>query len=115
MRSAMNNAWRTIVPMLQLKLGKPLPRSSKPASNGSTVSNRVLRKPEHDRNARAWMLTDSFRSHGSLFRKAVQQGHSKRGDEAFSPRYFEPLSAARTPLAAFVNSLRKSRVICRQI
>src|SRR5262245_7940007 len=60
------------------------------------------------------MLTDSFRSHRSLFRKAVQQGHSKRGDKAFSPQYSEPLSAARTPLA-FVNSLRKSRVICRQI
>ena len=61
------------------------------------------------------MLTDSFRSHRSLFRKAVPEGHSKPKDEALSPRYFEPLSAGRTPLAAFVNSLSKSRVICRQI
>ena len=39
-----------------------------------------------------------------LFRKAVQQGRSKRRGEAYSP-YVEPLSVARTPLADFVNSL----------
>jgi|CXWL01.1.fsa_nt_gi hypothetical protein len=40
-----------------------------------------------------------------LFRKDVQQGRSKRRGEAYSPPYVEPLSAARTPLADFVNSL----------
>ena len=42
---------------------------------------------------------------GRLFRKAVQQGRSKRRGEAYSCLYVEPLRAARTPLAAFVNSL----------
>jgi hypothetical protein len=51
------------------------------------------------------MLTDPFRSHRRLFRKAVQQGRSKRRGEAYSLQYVEPLSAARTPLADFVNSL----------
>ena len=40
-----------------------------------------------------------------LFRKTVQQGHSKRGGEAYFLPYVEPLSAARTPLAGFLNSL----------
>jgi hypothetical protein len=40
-----------------------------------------------------------------LFRKAVQQGRSKRRGESYSLPYVEPLSVARTPLAAFVNSL----------
>jgi hypothetical protein len=40
-----------------------------------------------------------------LFRKAVQQGRSERGGESYSAPYVEPLSDARTPLAAFVNSL----------
>jgi hypothetical protein len=52
------------------------------------------------------MLTDPFRSHRRLFRKAVQQGRSKRRGEAYSLQYVvEPLSAARTPLVDFVNSL----------
>jgi hypothetical protein len=80
------------------------------------------------------MLTDPFRSDRRLFRKAVQQGRSKRrGEEVRTalrvgrspvewnlangktppviPRsdgsnlHVEPLSAARTPLADFVNSL----------
>jgi len=40
-----------------------------------------------------------------LFRKAVQQGRSKRRGESYSLPYVEPQSAARTPLADFVNSL----------
>ena len=45
-----------------------------------------------------------------LFRKAVQQGRSKRRGESYSLPYGEPLSEARTLLADFVNSLpgRKS-------
>ena len=34
-----------------------------------------------------------------------RQGRSKRRGEAYPLRYVEPLSAARTPLADFVNSL----------
>jgi len=41
----------------------------------------------------------------SLFRKAVQQGRSKRRGESYSLPYVEPLSAARTPLEDFVNRL----------
>jgi uncharacterized protein involved in propanediol utilization len=41
-----------------------------------------------------------------LFRKAVRQGRSKRRGEAYSLSYVELLSAARTPLADFINSLR---------
>ncbi len=40
-----------------------------------------------------------------LFRKAVQQGRSERRGESYSAPYVEPLSDARTQLAAFVNSL----------
>lgn len=40
-----------------------------------------------------------------LFKKAVRQGLSKRGGEAHSLRYVEPLSAARTKPACFFNSL----------
>ena len=40
-----------------------------------------------------------------LFRKAVQQGRSKRRGEAYSLAYVEPLSDERTPLADFPNSL----------
>jgi hypothetical protein len=40
-----------------------------------------------------------------LFRKAVQQGRSERRGESYSIPYVEPLSDARTPLAAFINSL----------
>jgi hypothetical protein len=40
-----------------------------------------------------------------LFRKAVQQGRSKRRGESYSLPYVEPLSVARTPLVDFVYSL----------
>jgi hypothetical protein len=45
-------------------------------------------------------ITDSSITPRRLFRKAVQQ----RG-EAYAGRYVELLSAARTPLAGFINSL----------
>ena len=45
-----------------------------------------------------------------LFRKAVQQGRSKRRGESYSLPYVEPLSAARTPLADFVNRLLAERL-----
>jgi len=54
---------------------------------------------------RVWPDRDSFSILRRLFRKAVQQGRSKRRGEAYSLRSVEPLSAARTPLADFVNSL----------
>jgi hypothetical protein len=38
-------------------------------------------------------------------KKAVQQGRSKRRGDAYSPLYVEPLSAARTKLEDFFNSL----------
>ena len=38
-------------------------------------------------------------------KKAVQQGRSERRDEAYSVPYGEPLSDARTPLAAFFRIL----------
>ena len=50
-------------------------------------------------------LTDTPSIIRRLFRKAVQQGRSKRRGEAYSLRYVKSLRAARTPLAAFVNSL----------
>src|SRR5579885_2621390 len=40
-----------------------------------------------------------------MFKKAVQQGRSKRGGEAYSGLYVEPPSDARTRLAAFFNIL----------
>ncbi len=40
-----------------------------------------------------------------LFRKAVQQGRSKRRGGSYSLPYVEPLSVVKTPLADFVNSL----------
>jgi hypothetical protein len=40
-----------------------------------------------------------------LFRKTVQQGRSQCRGEAYSLPYVEPLNAARTPLAGFINSL----------
>jgi hypothetical protein len=38
-----------------------------------------------------------------MFKKAVQQGRSERGTEAYFPRYVEVPSDARTPLTAFFN------------
>ena len=40
-----------------------------------------------------------------LFKKSVQLGRSKRRGDAYSPLYVEPLSAARTKLEDFFNSL----------
>ncbi len=40
-----------------------------------------------------------------MFKKAVQRGRSERRGEAYSFRYVEPLSDARTKLAAFFNIL----------
>src|SRR3989442_5342892 len=40
-----------------------------------------------------------------MFKLAVQQGRSKRRDEAYFVRYVEPLSDARTQLAARFNIL----------
>jgi hypothetical protein len=50
-------------------------------------------------------ITDRICMARRLFRKAVQQGRSKRRGDAYSLPYVEPLSAARTPLADFINSL----------
>jgi len=50
-------------------------------------------------------VTDRIEMSRRLFRKAVQQGYSKRRGESYSCPYVEPLSDVRTPLAAFVNSL----------
>jgi hypothetical protein len=40
-----------------------------------------------------------------MFKKAVQQGRSERGGEAYSGPYVEPLSDARTKLEDFFNIL----------
>ena len=40
-----------------------------------------------------------------MLKKAVQQGRSKRRGDAYSVRYVEPLSEARTPLADFFSIL----------
>jgi hypothetical protein len=40
-----------------------------------------------------------------MFKKAVQQGRSERKAEAYSVRYVEALSEARTPLEDFFNIL----------
>jgi hypothetical protein len=40
-----------------------------------------------------------------VFKKAVQQGRSERRNEAYFVPYVELLSDARTPLAAFFNTL----------
>jgi hypothetical protein len=50
-------------------------------------------------------ITDGISVPHRLFKKAVQQGRSKRRGESYSLPYVEPLSEARTPLADFVNSL----------
>jgi hypothetical protein len=39
-----------------------------------------------------------------LFKKAVPRGHSKRGTEAYFPRYVEVPSDVRTKLEVFFNS-----------
>jgi hypothetical protein len=40
-----------------------------------------------------------------MLKKAVRQGRSKRRGDAYSVRYGEPLSEARTPLADFFSIL----------
>jgi hypothetical protein len=50
-------------------------------------------------------ITDGNRIALRMVKKAVQRGRSKRGGEAYSLRYVEPLSAARTKLADFFNIL----------
>jgi hypothetical protein len=40
-----------------------------------------------------------------MLKKAVQQGRSERGGEAYFVSYVEPLSEARTPLADFFSIL----------
>ena len=40
-----------------------------------------------------------------MLKNAVQQGRSKRRGDAYSVRYREPLSEARTPLADFFSTL----------
>lgn len=61
-------------------------------------------------NLGAQPLTDKLRIIRRLFRKAVQQGRSKRRGESYSVPYVEPLSVVRTPLADFVNSLLEHRM-----
>ena len=68
----------------------------------SRLLTNYLGKTKHE----ARILTDSFNIARRLFRKAVQEGRSKRRGEAYSLSYVEPLSAARTPLADFINSLK---------
>ncbi len=46
-----------------------------------------------------------------MIKKAVQRGRSKRGGEAYSVRYVEPPSAARTKLAGFFNILLEFRLL----
>lgn len=44
-----------------------------------------------------------------LIKKVDRQGRSKRGGEAYSGPYVEPLIAARTPAVNFFNSLLNRR------
>ena len=45
-----------------------------------------------------------------MLKKAAQQGRNKRRGDAYSVRYGEPLSEARTPLADFFSILLRSAV-----
>ena len=45
------------------------------------------------------------RNASGMFKKAVQRGRSERRGDAYSFRYVEPLSDARTELAGFFNIL----------
>lgn len=59
--------------------------------------------------ARPWnsdsQIRDGSIMPGRTFKKAVQPGRSERKGEAYSCPYVEPLSDARTTLAAFFNVL----------
>ena len=48
-----------------------------------------------------------------MLKKAGQQGRSKRRGEAYSVRYGEPLSEARTPLTDFFSILLEVRLLRR--
>jgi hypothetical protein len=50
-------------------------------------------------------VTDRLSRTRRMFKKAVQQGRSERGGEAYSGPYVEPLSDARTKLEDFFNIL----------
>ena len=58
---------------------------------------------------------DGFRTVSRLFKKAVQQGRSMRRGEAYSFRYVEPLSAVRTRLVDFFNSLLVKEALVRRL
>lgn len=47
----------------------------------------------------------SFSNEHRMLKKAALQGHSERRGEAYFVPYVEPLSNARTPLAAFLSIL----------
>jgi hypothetical protein len=49
-----------------------------------------------------------------MFKKAVQQGRSERGGEAYFFLYVEPLSDAKTPLADFFNILLSGQAECHR-
>jgi hypothetical protein len=48
-----------------------------------------------------------------MLKKGVKQGRSKRRGDAYSVRYGEPLSEARTPLADFFSNLLMPRRVRR--
>jgi hypothetical protein len=50
-------------------------------------------------------VTDRLSRTRRMFKKAVQQGRSERGGEAYFVLYVEPLSDARTKLEDFFNIL----------
>ncbi|WHZ23106.1 MAG: hypothetical protein OJF47_002218 [Nitrospira sp.] len=47
-----------------------------------------------------------------MVKKVVQQGRSERRGEAYFEPYVEPLSDARTTLAAFFNILQDALLAC---
>ena len=57
------------------------------------------------RNTELEKVMDGSSSTRRLFKKSVQHGRSERRGEAYSVRYGEPLSEARTTLADVFNSL----------
>jgi len=52
---------------------------------------------------------DNRRTRSQDAQKGLQQGRSKRSGDAYSLRYGEPLSEARTPLADFFSILLEVR------
>jgi hypothetical protein len=56
------------------------------------------------------MVAESSRRAHRMFKKAVQQGRSKREAEAYAGGYVEASSDARTPLADFFNILLSKRL-----